>query len=479
MKKCLKSFLCFSLTAILLIVSVVPTLALSQSSWDLVWSSEDTKAGLIMFVGSDESERNFTWYTEDQNTPSVVVSTDSLFIDSDEFTGTSEKATEGDYVNHVTVTDLEENTVYYYKCISGDYESAVYSFKTAYADEFKAVYMTDIHITNNSEENPDSLKNTSFNLNNALEDALSKESDISLLLSAGDQASDGLESEYKAFTASPILKSIPVATSIGNHDRKGAEYKTFANVPNEYSEAKISSYIGDNYWFVKGDVLFLVVDTNCASGKDHAKFVERAVESNPDVKWKVMMAHHDLYSGRLPSRESENELLRMLWAPIVDEFGIDLVLLGHSHYYTVSDVLYNNEIVAPLEKEMTDPNGTIYMVSCSINRPRDNDDIGLNEEIGFDYLTQEPTYNILTCSEDSITVESYEVGTEDPFNEFTIIKTTDDGGHEYDKKFFPSIFNSLIRFIGKVVAFFNNIGRVYDLREDGFEVKLIDGVFGR
>ena len=478
MKKYSKSILSVLLTVVLLATSVFPTFAMSQNSWNSVWSSADAEAGLIMFVGSDESERNFTWYTDDQNTPKVVIATDGLFTDSEEYTGTSQKATEGDYVNHVTVTDLEEETVYYYKCVSGDYESEVYSFRTAADDEFKAVYMTDIHITDNSEENPDSLKNTSYNLNNTLEDALSKESDISLLLSAGDQASDGLEAEYKAFTASPLLKSISVATSIGNHDRKGAEYKTFANVPNEY-DAKISSYIGDNYWFVKGDVLFLVVDTNCTSGSDHAKFVKKAVESNPDVKWKVMMAHHDLYSGRIPSRESENELLRMMWAPIVDEYGIDLVLLGHSHYYTVSDVLYNNEVVAPLEKTMTDPNGAIYMVSCSINRPRDNEDIGLNDEIGFDYLTQEPTYNILTCSEDSITVESYEVGAEEPFNEFTIIKTTDDGGHEYDKKIFPTIFNALVRFIGKVVMFFNNIGRIYDLREDGFEVKIIDGLFGR
>ena len=475
----MRKLLCFVLTAVLLATSVVPTFAMSETSWDSVWSSADAEAGLVMFVGSDESERNFTWYTEEQSTPSVVVSTNGMLTDSEKFEGTSVKATEGDFANHVTVTELEEDTVYYYKCISGDYESDVYSFRTASDDEFKAVYMTDIHITQNSEENPYSLKNTSYNLNNTLEDALSKESDISLLLSTGDQASDGLECEYKAFAASPLLKSISVATTIGNHDLKGAEYKTFSNLPNEYEKAAVSSYIGDDYWFVKGDVLFLVVDSNNASGADHYKFVKKAVESNPDVKWKVMMAHHDLYSGRIPHRESENELLRLIWAPIVDEFGIDLVLLGHSHYYTVSNVLRNNKIVAPLESEMVDPNGTIYMVSCSINRPRGDDEIGLNEEIGFDYLTEEPTYNILTCSEDSITVESYEVGDEEPFNSYTITKTTKDGGHENDTSFFLNLFNRLVRFIGKIVAFFGNIGRLYDLREDGFDVKIIDGLLGR
>ena len=233
MKKITKKLLCVLLTAVLLSSSVLPTFAMSEFAWDFVWESDDAKAGLIMFVGSDETERNFTWYTPDENTPEVTVSSNILMLDAETFTGTSEKATEGDYVNHVTVTGLKYDTTYYYKATSGDYESTVYSFTTAAENEFKAVYMTDIHITDD-EENPDSLYNTSFNFNNTLEDVLARENDVSLILSAGDQATEGRAAEYKSFTVSPILKSIPVATTIGNHDRKGAEYKTFANLPNEY-----------------------------------------------------------------------------------------------------------------------------------------------------------------------------------------------------------------------------------------------------
>ena len=480
MKKAAAKILCIIMTAVLLATSVIPSFAMSEDEWNTVWESADAKAGLIMFAGSDESERGFTWYTESANTPEVLVSTDALMADAVSFTGTSAKATDGDYANQVTITGLENATTYYYQCISGDYKSAVYSFTTASSDGFKAVYMTDIHITADSEENPTSLFSTSLNLNNTLEDAFTRADDISLVLSAGDQGSDGLECEYKAFSATPFFKSVAVSTTIGNHDRKGAEYKTFANVPNEYEEAVISSYIGDNYWFVKGNVLFLVIDTNNASGADHKAFVDAAVKANPGIKWKVMMAHHDLYSGRLPNRESENALLRMMMAPIVDEYGIDLVLLGHSHYYTVSDVLYNNKAVADFEAQMTDPAGSVYMVSCSINRPRDNEDIGLNDEIGFDYLTMEPVYNILTCTEDSITVESYEVGAEAAFNSFTITKTSAQGGRpEYKESYFTSIFNELVRKIGTIYALFNNIGRYSDLTEDGFDVNFFDCLLGR
>ena len=478
MKKITEKILCIVMTAFILVSSAVPTYAMSEDLWSVLWETEDAQAGITMFVGTDESERNFTWYTADNNTPSVIVSTNALMINAITFKGITEKASEGDYVNHVTITGLQNSTTYYYQCISGEFKSSVYSFTTAAEDEFKAVYMTDIHITDD-EEDDTSLSRTSLNLNNTLEDILAKYSDISVLLSTGDQATEGLESEYKSFSASPLIKSVSLATTIGNHDRKGVEYKTFTNLPNEYEEAVVSSYVGDNYWFVKGDVLFLVVDTNNASGTDHAAFVEAAVNANPDVKWKIMVAHHDLYSGRIPHRESENSLLRLLWAPIVDEFGIDLVLLGHSHYYTVSNILYNNKIVAPFEAQMTDPEGTIYMVSCSINRPRSDDEIGLNDEIGFDYLTQEPTYNILLCSEDAITVESYEVGADEPFNSFTITKTSENGGHEYEDSFFKSTFNNIVRKIGTIYAVFNNIGRYSDLREDGFDVNFFDCLLGK
>ena len=480
MKKFTKSILCILMTTVMLTTAIVPSFAAENFAWDAIFESDDTKAGLIMFAGSDETERNFTWYTETENTPVITLSTNLLMLGAEDFTGTTEKASDGDFVNHVTVTALEYDTTYYYKAVSGDYESEIYSFRTASEDEFKAVYMTDIHITNDSEENTTSLYDTSLGLHNALTDAFIKEPGINLLISAGDQASDGLEAEYKAFTASPFLKSIPVATTIGNHDRKGVEYKTFANVPNEYEEAKVSSYVGDNYWFVKGDVLFLMADTNNASGEDHAAFVEKAVNANPDVKWKVLVAHHDLYSGRIPHRESENALIRLMWAPIVDEYGIDLVLLGHSHFYTVSNVLYNNKTVAPLAPEMVDPAGTVYMVSCSINRPREEEELGLNEDvIGFDYLTLEPTYNILSFSDDSIKVESYEVGADEVFNSFTITKTTDDGGHEYKENAIVSMFNNFVRKIGSIYAIFNNIGRYSDLKEDGFDVDFFDCLFGR
>lgn len=477
MKKFSKKLLSAVLAAIITITALVPSFAYSTDAvWELYWE-EEYDNGVILFPGSNNSEMNVSWYSATESEPKVIVDEGYIITeDAKTFTGYCVKASDGDYSNKVTITGLEAGKVYSYQCISEGFESNQYFFNTdENENEFSAIYMTDIHITEDAEDET-LLKETSKKFNAVMDEAVLNHRP-SLLLSAGDQASEGLESEYKGLASCLALKNIPVATTIGNHDRKGIEYKTFTNMPNEDENAMISSYVGSNYWFVKGDVLFLVMDTNNASGLDHRRFVKEAVKANPDAKWKVMMAHHDLYSGRIPHRESENQLLRLLWAPIADEFGIDLVLLGHSHYYTVSNVMYNNKAVSDYAPVMTDPEGTVYMVSGSINRPRSDTEIGLNEEWIGAYNTpdQQAIYNVLDFTEDSITVSSYYLGNDEAFNSYSIVKTSNEGGHP--DKYIP-FYNSIIRFIGTVYAVFNNIGVYQDLTEDGYSIKLFEAIFG-
>lgn len=476
MKTVSKKIIAVILSLVIVLTAVMPTVALTTDNvWELYWDKE-YENGVILFPGSDNSEMNVSWYYSEETTPQVKVSETGSFASYETYTGYCVEAPDGDYANKVTLTDLEAGKTYFYQCISGEFKSQVYFFTTdENENEFSALYMTDIHSTYD-EKDPTHLKTIASKINTLVTEAVSK-NDISLVLSAGDQATEGREDEYKAFSSTLAFKNIPVATTIGNHDRKGIAYKTFTNMPNEYDGAVVSSYVGNNYWFTKGDVLFLVVDSNCGSGIDHRAFMKDAIESNPDAKWKVMMAHHDLYSGRIPHRESENELLRMIWGPLADEFGIDLVLLGHSHYYSVTNVLYDGKTVEPYASEMVDPKGTVYMVSGSITRPRTDSKLGLNEEwIGFAATPDEQQiYNVIDFTENSLTVSSYYSGNDEAFNSFTITKTGESA--EKPAFTFPSIFDAFVRFAGTIYAWFNNIGVYSNLKEDGYDVNFFEVVF--
>lgn len=474
MKTASKKILSVLLAVLMLAASAVPAFAMSEDAWNAVWESADSQAGLTMFAGGDESERNFTWYTETENTPSVAISENEDMSSAKTFTGTAQAASDGDFANHVTVTGLEADKTYFYQCTSGDYESDVYAFTTISGNEFTALYVTDVHITKDDEDETNVSK-TALRFNNLLEEAQKTSGGLDLILSAGDQATSGLECEYKGFGASSIIKSLPVATTIGNHDTKAVEYKNFTNLPNEYEEAYVTSYIGNDYWFVKGDVLFMVLDSNSGSMVDHRNFVEAAVNANHNVKWKVMMFHHDLYGGRIPHRESENAVLRILWAPIADEFGVDLVLLGHSHYYTVTNVMYNNKSVADYSANMIDNPGAIYMVSGSINNPRNDADVSLGENVGFDYLTGDIIYNTLSFTEDAITVNSYTVGNEEPFNSYSIAKSSQTGGHTDNSTPF---YSKLVNMLGTIYSFFNNFSVYSKLKDAGVEIGFFEFLKG-
>ncbi|MBQ2848762.1 MAG: metallophosphoesterase [Clostridia bacterium] len=476
MKKISSKLLSVILAAFIIFTAAVPSFAADDLLWEHVWNEEHDN-GVILFPGSNNSEMNVSWCSETKSEPKVIVD-EGIVIGSgaEEFKGYCVAAPDGDYSNKVTITDLEPGKTYSYQCVSEGFMSNVYSFKTDVdPNTFSAVYMTDIH-TSHDDANENGIKETAEKFNSTLAEAASRKN-ISLLLSAGDQASEGYETEYKGYSSALALKSFPVATTIGNHDRKGIAYKTFNNVPNEREDNLVASYIGGDYWFVKGDVLFLVMDSNNASGMDHRAFMKSAIKANPDVKWKVMMAHHDLYSGRIPRRESENELLRMIWGPLCDEFKIDLMLLGHSHYYTVTNVLYNNKTASDYSEMMTNPAGTVFMVSGSITRPRTDEDLGLNEEwVGYaNTPDQRIIYNILDFTKDSITVSSYYKGEKDAFNKYSIVKTSNEGGHP--DRLIPSFFDAFVRFAGTVYGFFNNIGVYSDLKDDGFDVDFFEVVF--
>lgn len=468
----MKKFVCILLSTAIFLSAFIPCFAHSEEDWANYWATGESQSGIIVFPGSNEGERRFSWYTENQSTPKVEINNENG--ETKTFEGNSVKTNTGCYANKVTASGLAPGN-YTYKCISEDYTSDPYEIFVDSDKNFSALYVTDIHITY-EEENEEKLRENALAFDNIVDRANTK-ADISLILSAGDQASEGLEIEYRGLTASPAARNLSFATALGNHDRAGVAYKYFKNLPNEKTMGINTSYVCGDYWFVKGDTLFMVMESNNSSALDHEAFMRNAVRANKNVKWRVVIMHHDLYSGRILHRESDNKYLRLIWGPLFSEFQVDLALLGHSHYYTVSNVLNWNETTCEVKQNdtVTDANGTICVVSGSITRPRTGD-TGRNPEVGFAYDDQgsQILYNVIDFSEDSIYLKSYSYDTDELFNTLIIKKNSQCGGH---KPNFKQIFAPFIYVIGTVYQFFNNIGLYDRLSEDGYDVSLFDMVF--
>lgn len=442
--------------------------------------TKEATRGITVQPGRNDSERNFSWYmSAGTDYCAVEISRNEDMKDAETFTGTAIDTWQGDKSAKVTVTGLEYSSTYYYTCVSGTEKSDVYSFTTPDEDSFSALYVTDIHIAE-SEDYNNGLKNTSFAFAQLLE-AAARKSDYDIILTGGDLATEGLRVEYEGLSFSDISRSRTMALSLGNHDRHSFDYKYFKNLPNERF-GPMSGYQSGNYYFVKGDALFLFIDTNNASASAHRSLIKEAVSENPDVKWRIVIMHHDIYAGSLPHRESENKLFRILFSPIFDEFDIDMVLAGHSHHYSVSDIIYNSESVEKIESGKTYENaaGTVYFVGTSVIRPEEeaeeitySDRVSIGMENSTDRL-----YNILDCSEDELKLTTYrqtDDGEDEEFMSFTLTKTEDYKPAKIG--FFRKIGGILAGWLSTVYGIYVNADRYFDLKEDGYKAPFFEFVF--
>lgn len=482
--KILKKTLSLSLSLIIALSVCGTALATDISDvWQNKWDAYESNIApaVTMFPGSDESERYIAWYSNtDEGYVELITENETKA-----FTATATAVPNGTYRLGAVITDLTAGD-YSYICYSGEFVSKKYTFTVESTDRITAMYVSDIHMAI-EDDNENSLAERSYIYNETLKAAAStakKNGDnLDIIISGGDQASEGLTEEFIALSAPEQTKTIPFAPVVGNHDRKSVGYKYYTFLPNE-ADMTFRSYIGTDYWVRYGDALFLMYDSCNTSMRGHYKFTKNAVKANEDAIWIVAVMHHDMFGGREEWLYTENKLLRFLWTPLFDRYGIDLCLYGHSHYYSVSDVIYKNKSVEQLKgkDEITDPTGTVYLSSGSINNfaPLLTDEgttPPVGENAAFTYLEGEDSiYTLLDFTDKTLTIKSYTADSEEEIYTLKINKTTDNGGHNYPKGNFIRIWFTY--FVSRIVNVINNVDMYNRYKEQGFEVSLKSGLIG-
>lgn len=191
----------------------------------------------------------------------------------------------------------------------------------------------------------------------------------SFLVSLGDEVNDynslaTQDQEYAAYFSPAQFRSLPVAAIEGNHDFQMGEYYGY-----HYDQPNLSSLYGisygndGDYWFVYGDVLFLMLNSNTESIATHDVFIRGAVERNPGSKWRVVCFHHSVYSEADHFADPDVIDRRTNYPPIFERYNIDVVLQGHDHEYTRTFPMLKGkpvEGIDPKATSITDPKGVVY-----------------------------------------------------------------------------------------------------------------------
>ena len=195
-----------------------------------------------------------------------------------------------------------------------------------------------------------------------------------LWLMLGDNAyNDGKDYQYQAavFDMYPeILRQAPVWPTRGNHDKAFvtpndgpiAAYYDIFTLPTAGEAGGLSSGTEAYYSFDHANIHFIVLDSfgsSNAPGSAMLSWLENDLMSTSQ-DWVIAYWHHPPYTKGSHNSDTESRLIEMREnaLPILEEYGVDLVLGGHSHSYERSFLLTGHyDVSGTLAPSMVLDNG--------------------------------------------------------------------------------------------------------------------------
>lgn len=481
-------------------------------AWSQKWETlKDDWTQVSMSPGADETQMNFAWYSKDGEETGLVYGTSSDLSDGQNAQVTQTASQEGYLSNKVTLNNLQPGVTYYYQVTGKEIESFTTDDDTS---DFSFIFVGDPQIGSSNSAKDDSpedmqtpefltaqseaVRNDSFNWNYTLNRAFAKTGNsANFILSAGDQIQTNYEDaedtriseiEYAGYLSPDVMKSVPVATTVGNHDADNPNYTYHFNIAN-MSDLGDNGYVGGDYYFTYGDALFMILNTQDTNVSEHKKFIEETVAANQDCKWRIVTLHQDIYGSAEHSNEPEITNLRYSLVPIFEENDVDIVLTGHDHAYSRTKMLQggqsttgfeytDDEFDEQLDKDVDvgDSTETIYEAPANISDDTtdpaeqryleylysvmdedavleltDNQDVAI-DSAGIMYLTagsssgskyydlvprqqtyianrwqqDVPTYSVIDVTETTLTLNTYRTDTDEKIDsQFMIVKSAD------------------------------------------------------
>ena len=411
------------------------------AKWDAAISNESV---ISLSPGSDAAQVRFCWLSPLGAKPAFRCAEHETLTDADAITVQQSPTITGQLRCSVTADGLKAGTTYYYTYRSNGEWSETFSFRTA-GETLTALFVSDSQLGRSGDwRDKDVLLHDTAGWDTTLCEATAAYPDISLCLSAGDQAEIGFsEKQYRLFLAPDAMRGLPIATTIGNHEFYAPGLNLHFAHPNRFGGSILHSLGDEPYYFTQNNALFIVLDTNDPISWDHEAVLENAVRAYPDTTWRVVMMHHSLYSCEDSFEKGPSQ--RKTLVPLLQKYGVDLVLSGHTHRFSRSYPLWDNTVADA---------GITYLEGgcCSgCNCKASPESLPAYSAAG--YTQTNPVYSVLRFGENEISVQSFAVenGRSVPIDSASVLKRprNDEGAHS---SWFVRILQRILSLFGRIVS---------------------------
>lgn len=398
---------------------------------------------LSMEVGATEDEVRFNWMSPSSSPGQVswytVQNGDFQMVTAQ----CSPSATmPGYYVNKASVTGLKPGMTYAYK-VGNDAGGWSPEYKYTVPDVNTKEGFTFL-VTSDAQIGQDQYQEQEVSIEDwdkVVTRLTSYVPEAQFLVHAGDQVAQfGNPEEYSGFLDHLGLYKIPLVPVVGNHDVANEDvveelgysggpffYEHF-NVPNRSEEYGYSEKDKDgNYYFIRGDVLFIVLNSITSQPTDiHEEYVPKVIEQHPDTKWRVIIQHYPPYSNVEKYQKEMDGWMRNSLGYICEDNDIDLVITGHDASYSRS--AFTNRKCEPYKDydyssgaTVVNPEGTMF-VTCSTASGSLYQAVSPNENLVVQAQPEAPMALRFDVTENQFHLRAYAVDSWTVIDEYTIQK---------------------------------------------------------
>ena len=302
------------------------------TSVSLAQETIDTDQVILTWTADPAVTQTVTWMMPDDLTSYVQ------YIKADDYQGDFTLASEttasaipfdnGQYRYSATIIGLNPATHYVYRVGRNGEWSEPQSFSTSPADpsDFTFLYLGDVQSGYNQ-------------WSSMLEEIYSENPEIKFSLLGGDLTDDGEDgNEWGEFldAATVLFSRVPMLPTMGNHD--GNMYLKFFSLPDNGPSGLKQEF----YSFDYGDAHFVILNSRNNTDPTVKQWLEEDLQ-NTNKKWKFAVFHHPAFPA-VDDYKGIDESIRENWIPVLEEYDIDMVFVGHQHVYMRTKPLMDGQI---------------------------------------------------------------------------------------------------------------------------------------
>lgn len=230
------------------------------------------------------------------------------------------------------------------------------------------------------------------------------------ILSLGDQSNDADDPAlFRRYVSTPLLKTLPLAALVGNHENGADQFSRFFFLPNmDENTVDSSGDMSGDYWFFRNDTLFLCLNSSNDDVDAHRQFMLDAVgacaERYGEPRWTVAAMHHSLFSAGGHTVDDTALERRETYPEAFEAAGVDVVFAGHDHSYARSWPMDGAEPVAGGTSE----DGIVYFTLSSSTGTKFYD---LYEDepdyLAFSDGSERPCMTRVDVTDEAMTITTY------------------------------------------------------------------------